>query len=79
MRQAVTVVETDTQPTFSGVSTKLFNTEFPAAPPGNKLVQPFWALPIVSIGGLSVREMMGYCLLALLIAFPLFGLALLVF
>ena len=43
------------------------------------LVQPFWALPIVSIGGLSVREMMGYCLLALLIAFPLFGLALLVF
>jgi short-chain fatty acids transporter len=42
------------------------------------LVQPFWALPIVSIGGLSVREMMGYCLLALLIAFPLFGLALLV-
>ena len=43
------------------------------------LVQPFWALPIVSIGGLSVREMMGYCLLALLIAFPLFGLALLIF
>ena len=43
------------------------------------LVQPFWALPIVSIGGVSVREMMGYCLLALLIAFPLFGLALLVF
>ena len=39
---------------------------------------PFWALPIVSIGGVSVREMMGYCLLALLIAFPLFGLALLV-
>jgi short-chain fatty acids transporter len=42
------------------------------------LVQPFWALPIVSIGGLSIREMMGYCLLALAIAFPLFGLALLV-
>jgi short-chain fatty acids transporter len=43
------------------------------------LVQPFWALPIVSIGGLSVREMMGYCLLALGIAFPLFAIALLVF
>ncbi|MBI2816847.1 MAG: short-chain fatty acid transporter [Acidobacteria bacterium] len=43
------------------------------------LVQPFWALPIVSIGGLSIREMMGYCLLALGIAFPLFGIALLVF
>ena len=43
------------------------------------LVQPFWALAIVSIAGLSIREMMGYCLLALGIAFPLFGLALLVF
>ncbi len=43
------------------------------------LVQPFWALPIVSIGGLSIREMMGYCLLALGIAFPLFAVALLVF
>ena len=42
------------------------------------LVQPFWALAIVSIAGLSIREMMGYCLLALGIAFPLFGLALLV-
>ena len=41
------------------------------------LMQPFWALPVVSIGGLSVREMMGYCLLALAIAFPLFALALL--
>jgi short-chain fatty acids transporter len=40
-------------------------------------VQPFWALPVVSIGGLSVREMMGYCLLAMAIAFPLFGLSLL--
>ncbi len=43
------------------------------------LVQPFWALPIVSIGGVSVREMMGYCLLALGIAFPVFAVALLVF
>jgi short-chain fatty acids transporter len=43
------------------------------------LLQPFWALPVVSIGGLSVREMMGYCLLAFLIAFPLFGLTLLIF
>lgn len=43
------------------------------------LVQPFWALPIVSIGGLSVREMMGYCLLAIAIAFPLFAIGLLCF
>ena len=43
------------------------------------LVQPFWALPIVSIGGVNVREMMGYCLLAMGIAFPLFAAALLLF
>ncbi len=43
------------------------------------LFQPFWALPIVSIGGVSVREMMGYCMMAFFIAFPLFGIALLVF
>ncbi|MSO19239.1 MAG: short-chain fatty acid transporter [Acidobacteria bacterium] len=43
------------------------------------LFQPFWALPIVSIGGVSVREMMGYCMVAFFIAFPLFGIALLVF
>lgn len=43
------------------------------------LIQPFWALPIVSIGGVSIREMMGYCLLAFFVAFPLFGLSLLLF
>ena len=45
----------------------------------SNLVQPFWALPIAGIGGGNLREMMGYCLLAMLIAFPLFGLALLLF
>jgi short-chain fatty acids transporter len=43
------------------------------------LLQPFWALPIVSIGGVEIRDVMGYCLLALLIAVPLFGLSLLMF
>ncbi|MCH8268993.1 MAG: short-chain fatty acid transporter [Acidobacteria bacterium] len=45
----------------------------------SNLLQPFWALPIVSIAAVSVREMMGYCLVALAIAFPLFGAALLIF
>ena len=43
----------------------------------SNLLQPFWALAIAGIGGVHLREMMGYCLLAMLIAFPLFGLALL--
>lgn len=43
------------------------------------LLQPFWALPVVSVGGLSVSEMMGYCLVSFLIAMPLFGICLLVF
>jgi short-chain fatty acids transporter len=45
----------------------------------SNLLQPFWALPIAGIGGVNLREMMGYCLLAMLVAFPLFGIALLVF
>jgi short-chain fatty acids transporter len=43
----------------------------------SNLLQPFWALAVTGIGGANLREMMGYCLLAMLIAFPLFGLALL--
>lgn len=42
------------------------------------LLQPFWALPIVSIGGVNIRDVMGYCLLALVVAVPLFGLSLLI-
>lgn len=41
------------------------------------LLQPFWALPVVSISGVSVREMMGYSLLAFFVALPLFGAVLL--
>jgi short-chain fatty acids transporter len=42
-------------------------------------LQPFWALPIVSIAGVDVPEMMGYCLLAFAVALPLFATSLLLF
>ncbi|WP_435335074.1 short-chain fatty acid transporter [Haloarchaeobius sp. TZWWS8] len=30
------------------------------------MIQPFWALPLLAISGLSVRDIMGYCVLVLL-------------
>jgi short-chain fatty acids transporter len=29
------------------------------------MIQPFWALPLLAIAGLGIRDIMGYCLLAL--------------
>lgn len=30
------------------------------------MVQPFWAIPLLAISGLSVRDIMGYCVMVLL-------------
>ena len=30
------------------------------------MVQPFWALPLLGIAGLGIRDIMGYCVVALL-------------
>ncbi len=36
------------------------------------MLQPFWALPLLSITGLKAREIMGYTILAMLAATPVF-------
>jgi short-chain fatty acids transporter len=30
------------------------------------MIQPFWALPLLAIAGLGIRDIMGYCVVALL-------------
>jgi short-chain fatty acids transporter len=40
------------------------------------MVQPFWALPLLAIAGLGVRDVMGYCVLTYLISIAVFGAAL---
>ena len=30
------------------------------------MIQPFWALPLLAIAGLGIRDIMGYCIVALL-------------
>lgn len=35
------------------------------------MMQPFWALPLLSITGLRAKEIFGYTLVAMLVAFPL--------
>jgi len=43
------------------------------------MFQPFWALPLLGIMGLTAREIMGYCLIVFCFAFPILGAILLVF
>lgn len=43
------------------------------------MVQPFWALPVLAIAGLGIRDIMGYCVMALFVGLVLYGGALLVF
>jgi short-chain fatty acids transporter len=43
------------------------------------MIQPFWALPILAIAGLGIKDIMGYCVIALVIGLVIYGGALLVF
>src|SRR5579863_7619084 len=43
------------------------------------MIQPFWALPILAIARLGIKDIMGYCVIALVIGLVIFGGALLVF
>ncbi len=43
------------------------------------MIQPFWALPILAIARLGIKDIMGYCVIALVIGLIIFGGALLVF
>jgi short-chain fatty acids transporter len=43
------------------------------------MIQPFWALPILAIARLGIKDIMGYCVIGLLIGLAVFGGALLVF
>jgi short-chain fatty acids transporter len=41
------------------------------------MFQPFWAIPLLSVLGLNARDIMGFCLVIFLFAFPFLGLVLL--
>jgi short-chain fatty acids transporter len=43
------------------------------------MIQPFWALPILAIAGLGIKDIMGYCVIALIIGLILYGGSLLIF
>jgi short-chain fatty acids transporter len=43
------------------------------------MLQPFWALPVLAIAGLGIKDIMGYCAIALVVGFVLYGAALLIF
>ena len=43
------------------------------------MIQPFWALPVLALARVGIRDIMGYCIIAFLIAGTTFGGALLIF
>jgi len=43
------------------------------------MIQPFWALPVVAVAGISIRRVMGFTVMSFLLGVALFGAALLVF
>jgi len=43
------------------------------------MIQPFWALPILAIARLGIKDIMGYCVMALFVGLIVYGGALLVF
>ena len=43
------------------------------------MIQPFWALPILALARLGIKDIMGYCVVALIIGLVVFGGALLAF
>jgi short-chain fatty acids transporter len=43
------------------------------------MIQPFWALPLLAIARLGLKDIMGYCVIALFIGLILFGASLLIF
>jgi short-chain fatty acids transporter len=43
------------------------------------MIQPFWALPVVAVAGISIRRVMGFTVMSFLLGVALFGAALLIF
>src|SRR5215510_138160 len=43
------------------------------------MIQPFWALPILAIAGLGIKDIMGYCVMALFVGLVVYGGSLLIF
>ena len=43
------------------------------------MIQPFWALPVVAVAGISIRRVMGFIVMSFLLGVVLFGTALLIF
>jgi short-chain fatty acids transporter len=43
------------------------------------MIQPFWALPILAIARLGIKDIMGYCVIGMIIGLVLYGGAMLVF
>lgn len=57
-----------------GVSAPMIINSFSAGEVFSNMVQPFWAIPLLSIAGLNIRDIVGYCIMAFaLVTLVFFG------
>lgn len=62
-----------------GVSIPQTITAFASGDALTNLLQPFWALPLLAIAGLKVRDIMGYCGVVLIFSSVIISIGLLIF
>jgi short-chain fatty acids transporter len=57
-----------------GVSAPKIINSFSAGEVFSNMIQPFWAIPLLSIAGLNIRDIVGYCIMAfVLVTLVFFG------
>lgn len=62
-----------------GVSAPLVINSFAAGEVYSNMIQPFWALPLLSMAGLEIRDIVGYCIMGFAIVTLIFFGVMLVF
>jgi short-chain fatty acids transporter len=62
-----------------GVPAATIVNSFSAGEVISNLVQPFWAIPLLGLAGLKMKDIVGYCILSFLIASILYIAAFLIF
>lgn len=55
-----------------GVAAPMVINSFAAGEVFSNMIQPFWALPLLSMAGLEIRDIVGYCIMAFVIVTAVF-------
>ncbi len=62
---------------IAGADMNLMIIAFGVGDQWTNMIQPFWAIPVISIAGLSIRDIMGYCVILFVFSGVLFAIGVL--